>query len=66
MGLVEGAALIQWVGDSCAAQGLPLAVTDPGVIANVCALLTGRAPGPERSRATPGPGAARIRGARGA
>lgn len=49
MGVIEGAALVQWVNASCVAQGLPLLVTDAGVIARVCTLLGGRAPGPERS-----------------
>jgi hypothetical protein len=39
---------VQWVNASCLAQGLPLLVTDAGVIARVCALVSGRTQGPER------------------
>ncbi len=48
MGVLEGAALIQWVNASCVAQGLPLLVSDAGVVAKVCTLLQGGTPGPER------------------
>lgn len=43
--MVVDPALVQWVNTSCVAQGIPALVTDPMVIARVCALLTGRAPG---------------------
>ena len=49
MGVLEGVALVQWVNASCVAQGLPLLVSDVGVIAKVCTLLRGSPPGPERS-----------------
>ena len=49
MVVLEGPALVQWVNASCVAQGLPLLVTDAGVIARICALVVGRTPGPERS-----------------
>jgi|GEM_PF-4396645 len=48
MGVLEGAALIQWVNASCVAQGLPFLVSDAGVVAKVCTLLQGGTPGPER------------------
>ena len=48
MGVLEGAALIQWVNASCVAQGLPLIVSDASVVARVCTLLQAGAPGPER------------------
>jgi hypothetical protein len=47
--VLEGAALVQWVNASCVAQGLPLLVTDAGVIARICALVDGRTQGPARS-----------------
>ena len=44
-----------WVRASCAAQGLPVLVTDPGVLSVVAVLLTGRAApgGPQRFCAGP-------------
>lgn len=42
--------LVAWVEASCAAQGVPVKVTDPAVVRGVCALL-GQAPtGPVRAR----------------
>ena len=37
--VLDGPALIQWVNASCIAQGVPLLVTDIGVVTRVCALL---------------------------
>ena len=59
MGVLEGAALIQWVNASCVAQGLPLLVNDAGVVAKVCTLLQGGTPGPERRRSRRGVAVAR-------
>lgn len=39
---VDPAALRQWLEDSCQAQGVPLRVSDPVVVASVGALLGGR------------------------
>lgn len=35
-----------WVRASCLAQGVPVVVSDPGVVSDVVALATGRAVGP--------------------
>lgn len=35
-----------WVRASCEAQGVPVVVSDPGVVSNVVALATGRVAGP--------------------
>lgn len=43
MGRLTGEALAAWVVASCAAQGVPAKVTDPYVLGQVGALLTGRA-----------------------
>ena len=44
-----------WVTASCAGQGVPVLVTDPGVLSGVVVLLTGRAApeGPQRVCAGP-------------
>lgn len=60
MGVLEGAALARWVNASCVAQGLPLFVTDSGVIARVCALLGGGTQGPGRSRRRRDPAPLRL------
>jgi hypothetical protein len=41
-----------WVEASCAAQGVPVKVTDPAVVRSVCVLLGGRGAGRSR-QATP-------------
>jgi hypothetical protein len=55
MGVLEGAALVQWVNAGCVAQGVPFLVSDAGVIAKVCTLLRGSPAGVEGSDA-PDPG----------
>lgn len=37
--MVDPEALAAWVADSCRAQGVPVRVTDPGVLGRVGALL---------------------------
>lgn len=39
---VDRDAVRAWLEASCAAQGVPVVVSDPGVIANVAVLLGGR------------------------
>ncbi len=45
MGSLSGAEVAAWVAASCAAQGVPVKVTDTGIVRDVCVLLGGMAPG---------------------
>ena len=40
--IIDRDALRAWLAASCAAQGIPMLVTDPGVISNIGVLLRGR------------------------
>jgi hypothetical protein len=41
---IDRQALLRWLEASCAAQGIPVVVTDAGVVSRVGVLLGGRAP----------------------
>ena len=59
VGMLTGEALVAWVVSSCRAQGLPVKLTDGGVIERVGVLLGGKPAGPERSVSAVGPSGAR-------
>jgi hypothetical protein len=52
----------EWVARTCAAQGVPLAVSDPGVVSEIVVLLSGEATGPRRQAlaVAAGPGTQRL------
>lgn len=52
---VDREALRAWVAASCAAQGVPVLVTDPGVIAAVGALVNERGPARGLPAGSPAP-----------
>ncbi|WP_238781371.1 hypothetical protein [Prescottella equi] len=55
--MVDPELLAAWVESSCAAQGVPVRVTDPGVLADV-GVLMGAAGGAGRQRSAVGGAAA--------
>lgn len=61
MGRLSGEALAAWVAESCVAQGVPVKVTDPVVVARVGVLLTGRgSAGPQAQRGPAGAGRSEL------
>ena len=54
MAVLKGDALLSWVAESCAAQGLLVKVTDPRTTARVSDLLNGGTAGPGRGASTAG------------
>jgi len=58
VGVLNGDALVEWVKESCAEQGVPFKVTDVRVVDRVRTLLTGAPGGPGRGVSPDGrPGA---------
>ncbi len=45
VGGLSASEVAAWVAASCEAQGVPVKVTDVGIVRNVCVLLGGVAPG---------------------
>lgn len=60
MGPLSGEALATWVAASCAAQGLPVKVTDARVVERVRLLLGGEPDGAGRSADDAGPTGCRL------
>ena len=50
MGRLTDSEVAAWVAASCAAQGLPVKVTDVATVSDVCVLLGGGAPGDRPAR----------------
>ena len=61
MARLTGDDLRAWVEASCSAQGVPVKVTDPMVVARVGVLLTGKGPGrPQAKRGGDGPSRSQL------
>ena len=50
VGRLSDAELLAWVEASCKAQGVPVKVTDPGIVRDICALLGAGAADDGRAR----------------